>query len=774
MVEKYYDLLSDATQDCFAFAANYGFPGSFCNYGGDSYSDFGGVGAGWLCAFGPTGCKEGGPYYFYAFSGSVCNVIGNRYFQPPINRCVPVRDRYHDKPDACLANVGFGNPIYPLTGSKRYSVELGTWFGGLLQLQYDTRRKIPANGSGEKFSGVAAAAFGELWETGIHKKLIIQSGPVKTIQASRGLGVWVSFVGGQAGNYLPDIDVNDRLAPFSGGWRYVDAISNSEEIYDGNGRLMSISGSDGSIIILTYSDTTTSLAVAPVTGLLIQAQDQYGRSAQFSYEQPAARGLAPRVIRMVAPDRQITRFSYDAAGNLIMIVWPDSSQRRFLYAHADIAWALTGVIDEKGLMTSSYFYDGAGRATATQNAGGVNYHAVAWTTPPGWKITETYDAAAGVIWRDHIWATPEGTVVTLPNGQTTRLTISNVAGMPRLGSQTQGAGSGCAASNNNRAFDAHGNVVQADGFNGYRVCYGFDTGRNLEIARVEGLDGGAVCAASLPAGSALPTGSRKISSQWHPDWRLVTKSAEAGRVVTTVYNGQPDPFNGGALAACAPAAAVLPDGKPIAVQCRRVEQATSDTDGSSGFVAPLAAVVPREHRWAYNLDGQVLRHDGPRTDVADVTSYAYYSDTTADHTRGDLQTLTNPAGHVTNYLRYNPAGKLLTMEDPNGVTTTYTYDLRQRLTSTTVGSSTTVYSYDVAGQLVQVTSPDGTFAGYIYDDAHRLVAVYDNLGNRIDYTLDVAGKQLAERVNDDSGLLRRQLSRSFDALGRPQQIIGRE
>ena len=193
-----------------------------------------------------------------------------------------------------------------------------------------------------------------------------------------------------------------------------------------------------------------------------------------------------------------------------------------------------------------------------------------------------------------------------------------------------------------------------------------------------------------------------------------------------------------------------------------------------GFAAPLAAVATADQRWTYNQDGQVLAHDGPRTDVADVTYYAYYSDTTADHTRGDLQTLTNAAGHVSNYLRYNAAGQLLTMVDPNGVTTTNSYDLRQRLTSTTVGGLTTTRSYDLAGQLVRLTSADGAYTGYAYDAAHRLIAAFDNLGNRIDYTLDASGKRVAERVNDEGGALRRQLSRSFDALGRPQQITGRE
>lgn len=67
---------------------------------------------------------------------------------------------------------------------------------------------------------------------------------------------------------------------------------------------------------------------------------------------------------------------------------------------------------------------------------------------------------------------------------------------------------------------------------------------------------------------------------------------------------------------------------------------------------------------------------------------------------------------------------------------------------------------------------DGSHIGYSCDNAHRLVAVYDNLGNRVDYTLDVAGNRIAENVIDPVGSLRRQLSRTFDSLSRMVQLTG--
>ena len=65
-----------------------------------------------------------------------------------------------------------------------------------------------------------------------------------------------------------------------------------------------------------------------------------------------------------------------------------------------------------------------------------------------------------------------------------------------------------------------------------------------------------------------------------------------------------------------------------------------------------------------------------------------------------------------------------------------------------------------------VKAPTGGWLAYEYDATHRLTAVADALGNRIEYTLDAAGNRLEERTLDPSGTLRRSLRREYDALGR--------
>jgi YD repeat-containing protein len=680
-------------------------------------------------------------------------------------RTAPIVERFADT----WCGPCVGNPVRPLTGTKTQSQRVLTWRPGFdVVLAYDTTRALtpPTDGT----VAMAAPSLGWLWGTNLHKRLVIQSSAVwgpRGVQASRGMGVWTSFAVDTSGAFKPVANTKDRLVRFAPDWRYYDASNGALESYDAQGVLTSVAHADGRRLTYHYSTASTPPAVAPVAGLLIKVEDSSGRNVQFEYE---SGGSQPRVRRIVA-DTVSVEIDYDAAGNLTQITWPNGRTRQFVYEQATLPWALTGIVDENDRRHSTYTYGASGHALTTELSGGADRYSVQYTAAPRWLTSDAWDSSRNVVVRTHTWQAPLGTTLTLPNGRSLALGTTTILGTLHLAGQDQPSGFVGSLAASNLSYDANGNLASRDDFNGTRTCHVHDLTRNLETTRVEGLATTQTCATVTALGAALPTGSRKITTQWHPDWGRQAKIAEPGRLTTYVYNGQPDPFNSNAAASCA-SGATLPDGKPLAVLCKKVDQATTDADGAQGFNATLQpGVANRVWQWTYNTNGQVLTERDP---LNNQTTNVYYTSTTADYSVGDLQRSTNALGHITTYPRYDKHGQVLRTVDPNGIVTDYTYDLRQRLsTSTTVGQ-TVSYDYDAVGQLKRITQPDQSFVAYDYDDAHRLIGVSDSRGNRIDYTLDNAGNRTAEQVKDPTGALKRQLARAIDTLGRVQQTTGRE
>ncbi|MEW8285856.1 MAG: RHS repeat-associated core domain-containing protein [Candidatus Thiodiazotropha endolucinida] len=179
-------------------------------------------------------------------------------------------------------------------------------------------------------------------------------------------------------------------------------------------------------------------------------------------------------------------------------------------------------------------------------------------------------------------------------------------------------------------------------------------------------------------------------------------------------------------------------------------------------------LADRTTSYTYTAQGQVETIDGPRIDVSDITTYGY-------DTQGNRISITNALSQVTQITAHDAAGRPLTIVNPNGLTTTLSYDLRGRMTQQSLsdGSTTrtTLYNFDPVGNLTRVTQPDGSFISYDYDPAHRLISLEDNQGNRIDYTLDAMGNRLSEQVSDPNGTLTRNQQRVYDELGQVQELI---
>ncbi|WAC74272.1 hypothetical protein OU995_05995 [Roseateles sp. SL47] len=688
-----------------------------------------------------------------------------------LNKCAYVKNL--EKADCgCngkMGNPSVGNPVTPLDGLKHQTEELLRWGRGqAVTVSYNYLRESV----GQPLNRQAQSGFGPIWSSNHHKSSVQsqdQNGGAYVYR--RPSGTWKTFYTSPGWTYSAvEADPQPKFNGASGYWYYdasEEAIENYQSVMSQRNYGTSVSYIDGRK--LTYGFGNVPLGSGAVY-VLQTITDESGRQVSLSYERDPAINGAMRVLSMTDPAGSVYGFTYGSKGQLASIHYPDQTSRQYKYEVDGKPWLMTALIDEAGSAYGRYGYDSEGRAISTRTGETGPQWSIEWSQAPAVRAASTYDGT--FVYRTLSFPQPSVAQLHGPDGYEETLSSTQVDGVTLVGSRVQPAGAGSPAATVQYERDAEGNIVRNVEANGLQSCHSFVSGRKAESSRVEGLPSGATCSTVLVANAALPAGARKVSSLWHPVWRKQVRIAEPNRVTTLVYNGQPDPTNGNAVASCAPSTAKLPDNSLIVVLCKRVEQVTTDATGALGFSAVAQTGVPaRVWTWTYDATGHVLSETDP---LGKTTTNEYYADTTADHWIGDLKSSTNAAGHVTNYLRYNALGKLLEMVDANGISTVYTYDVRSRLTSVTQADQTTSYAYWPTGLLKQVTQPDGSTVSYDYDDAHRLVAVADNLGNRIQYTLDQRGNRVNEAVQDPSGALQRNLGRVFDALSRTQQTTGAE
>src|SRR5690606_26822083 len=93
------------------------------------------------------------------------------------------------------------------------------------------------------------------------------------------------------------------------------------------------------------------------------------------------------------------------------------------------------------------------------------------------------------------------------------------------------------------------------------------------------------------------------------------------------------------------------------------------------FASPVHSIEELSFTYTYNSENQLETTNGPRSDVQDITSYTYYSNTSSPYF-GRIHTVTNAAGHVLRFDAYDEYGKPEQIIDGNGVETRLIYNQR--------------------------------------------------------------------------------------------------
>ena len=585
--------------------------------------------------------------------------------------------------------------------------------------------------------------IGSQWRHTYSRKVVFSPGTptVASVSHEDGKALTFNFSGGV---WVPDADVHDTLieqTDASGnvmGWTYARADTLTTETYNASGSLLGISDADGFITTLTYSNPATSPSIAPWPNLLLNVTDPIGRSLQFQYD------LQGNISTMSDPAGQVYTYNYDAAGTntLTTVTYPGiATPRTYVYnesthtANTNLPNAITGIVDENNARFDTWDYKATGQAIDNFQGVGSNKS----------KLTYNVDGSTTVVGplglsTKHLFATMNG--VSLPSGLSA----------PSVGF-TDGK---------SRTYDTFSNETSVSDFSASPAltCKGYAIPANgLQTSEVDGVTKPGTCA--NPS-----TGLRTIQTDWYTALRKPKERRTldaAGTLVGKVgwiYNtrGQVQ---------------TQTQTDPVTNALRT----TTMTYCESADVSAVGSTCP--------ILGLLKSVDGPRTDVSDVTTYAYYPTTDQSgcatqggicHDKGDLNTVTSAANGtvnlVTTYLTYDGAGRPLSMTDTNGVETDMTYSARGWLTqhavratgNSTVGEQITGYQHDNIGQITRITQPDSSYLGFIYDTAHRLTDITDNVGNTIHYKLDNAGNRTEDDTKDPTLTIKRKIVRAFNTL----------
>lgn len=666
-----------------------------------------------------------------------------------------------DCPEQC-----FGNPINAGNGNKIETTR-GYLGSGVFPLSFDWTYNSQSTGA-----HLVGAMLGPKVTTTFSRRLAYAvAGALESVYVERPDGAVRRF-DKVSGTWVNSGPGGETLTGSPGtGWVFEDGAGR-RDTYAGDGSLLKIGGGQGLEITLAYD----------AKGRIASATDPQGRQLVFHYDD------ANRATHIDLPDGRTLAFAYGANDMLAEVTFPDLTTREYLYdepAHnggASAIGLLTGIVDEAGQRRLTVSYDSSGKAIQTTSGGFV-------------VESQSYvDSGNGYH---------QSTTITTAGGATRTMQFGVHRGRVQPNSITETC-AGCETRETQYTYDADGRMATL-AKNGVVTRFDHDA-RGLETLRREGLVasgpescpvgsdfyadnygsscGTGTCWATGPfpgSQDATPLGyggwqysclvpselediagvTREIQTDWHSTLRVPTERRvldDSNAVVaksTWTYNGRGQPVT---------AASVDP-----ATHAARTTTYTycESTDVTAG---------------ACPLVGLLLQVNGPRTDVADTLAYTYrQADAVTCATdpagcpyrKGDLWKVTNALGHVTEITAYDGAGRPLSVIDPNGVVTELVYTARGQVAERILrgnashGTSdrTWAMEYSPNGLLSKAESPDGSFLQFEYDNARRLVAVQNNLGETIEFTLDAAGNVTREEVSDDLSTVTRFMDQVYSGFG---------
>lgn len=429
--------------------------------------------------------------------------------------CAPLVDDDLERGAQCRNPIGdpskgTGNPVHLATGNKfqRETVFPGL-ATGVLEFEWFYNSLVQAKNGRDKWSHTysrrVSNILGPLIENAAELEQDSPQSKLLTVSAYRSDGRVIKFSNEFDWITMTTLDpewesnaklgfelqsVNDGVSGEIVGLR-LSTVSGLEEIYDIDGRLLSIRKPNGRTVSMNYVD-----------GLLVSVSDEFGRSMTFQYETEAN-----IIVSLTAPDGSFYRWNYDSPNaNLFEIRMPDDTdetnadnpRRFFLYENDLFPMHMTGITDERGNREATWQYDASGMAYSSEHALGTEKYTLDFSAPDG------------------------STTVTDPLGRVRSYGFGVSNGSIKLGTVNGGACTDCGRDAASYVYNDNGHLISKTDFRANVTTFVPDeAGR--EGSRTEGVG-------SLSA--------RTITTNWEPDINKPSLIERYGR--RTVYDYYPD------------------------------------------------------------------------------------------------------------------------------------------------------------------------------------------------------------------------------------------
>jgi RHS repeat-associated protein len=494
--------------------------------------------------------------------------------------------------------------------------------------------------------GLYPTIFGVNWRSNYDRYLRLSSSTA--VAAERADGQVVNFYL-RSGTWTPDSDIGVSLTNSGSTWTLKDENDNTETYLasDGQALLQSIKMRGGYTQTLSHSGTQ-----------LTTVTDSYNRSLGFSY-------TSDTVSSVTTPDTLVLSYGYATVSssrllNAVLYNTSPVTSQAYLYENASLPYALTGITDENGNRYTSWAYDGNGRVTSSQHAGGADL------------TTFAYDD------------TTDNRTVTMPLGEILTYKFQLLQDVPKVVEIDRAAAGSTPAASELFTYDANGFRASATDWNGNQTMYS-----NNAL----GLPGVIVEA----SGTSV---ARTTRIAYDPTWVHQLSSVATDDLGTVYqYDGDGNLITKG-LVDLTPSAGTY-------TASFRVWNYTWDN------YLPASVQNPRTD---VNATTQFGYSNGALTSRTDAQGHVTKI---TSHTGGGRPSTIIDPNSVTTTLTYSPRQWLLSSSiatAAGALTTAFTYDAAGNPQKTTLpdGSSLT-NAYDIAHRLTQITDALGNYTSYTLD-----------------------------------------------------------